>query len=188
MNDTNSKQPQDHAPTLSAIQSAIAEARKMILADAERIVEEFKERRKEISEGFSNLNVLVRNRQDGRSIAIIWVLFHFRNGYRTGQTNLKKKRGSHYDIAVIRLAAPSWLEPLAVDTELALRPLRDALDRLTNMERDLRVIDARLCSRIALKPMAALESGNETEEVGFDFDLAMKLWEDTAPLEPEDWA
>jgi len=60
-------------------------------------------------------------------------------------TQLKKRRGvASYDLAAIKLHAPGWLQPLAVETEMRLRPLREALDRLTVLERDARVIANRV--------------------------------------------
>ncbi|MCU1137026.1 MULTISPECIES: conjugative transfer protein MobI(A/C) [Stenotrophomonas] len=145
MNAPPQNTPVSYAPLAAALLTPIEALRKAIFVDAQNIAAEFHEKRMEITEGFSNINVVVRERNEGRSISIGWAIFHFRNGKRTGVTQLKKRRGvASYDLAAIKLHAPGWLQPLAVETEMRLRPLREALDRLTVLERDARVIANRV--------------------------------------------
>ncbi|HEY0660495.1 MAG TPA: hypothetical protein VGD21_04105 [Lysobacter sp.] len=90
MNDINTT---DYASKLVKLEAGIADARNAIYQQALSIAEEFHERRKEISEGFSNINVQVRSRHGGRSIHIGWSIFHFKNGFKTGAVSVRKRRG-----------------------------------------------------------------------------------------------
>lgn len=145
MNDNQQNTPVSFGPLVADIVAPIDVLRKAITEEAMRIAAEFHERRLELSEGFSNLNVVVRERSEGKSVQIGWAIFHFRNGRRTGVSALKKHRGSSgYDLATIKLNSPDWLKAWACETELRLRPLREALDRLTSMERDAKVIAGRI--------------------------------------------
>ncbi|MGE8280051.1 MAG: conjugative transfer protein MobI(A/C) [Stenotrophomonas sp.] len=127
------------------LKCTISMLRKEIFQEALSIAEEFHVKRVEIAESFSNLNAYVRERNDGRSVEITWVLYHFRNGNRTGRTQLKKHRGvPGYDIATLKLNSPEWLHGLAIETELRFRPLRETLLELTVMERRANAIATRL--------------------------------------------
>lgn len=161
--------PVSYTPLTDPLFAQIAAIRKAIFDDARNIAAEFHQKRVEISEGFSNLNVLVRERNEGRSVQIGWAVYHFRKGKRTGVTALPKRKGvALYDLASIKLHSPDWLQPLAVETEMRLRPLREALDRLTALEKDARVIANRLVpSTFGEHPMA--DDDENQRPLGQDF-------------------
>ncbi|HEY0660496.1 MAG TPA: hypothetical protein VGD21_04110 [Lysobacter sp.] len=60
---------------------------------------------------------------------------------------------------------------------MRLRPLRDSLERLTEMERALRVIDTRLCKGTALKAAPAPVSESEGEAANDDTELEAQIAE-----------
>lgn len=138
--------PTPYAPLAAELNLAMGAFRKAIYLEALKLAEGFHVKRVEISGGsFSNLNAYVRERNDGRSVEITWVLYHFRNGSRTGRTQLKKHRGAPgYDFAGLRANSPEWLHDLAIETELRFRPLRETLLELTVVERRINAIARRL--------------------------------------------
>lgn len=94
---------------------------------------------------FVGLVLMVRGRNENRSIQISWVTLHFRQGKRTGMTSLPKPRSSRdFDLTTLKRIAPDWLHELLVETEQKARLLRDALASLTTIDRELKVIGSRL--------------------------------------------
>lgn len=135
----------DSAETaLLGIQAHIEAARIRLHQRALELATEFSERR--ILDGlglFSGLNLMVRRR--GNSVTAHWVMFHFRNSRRTGITNLPKQKGApSYDLVTLKRHAPDWLLAAAIETEEAIRPIRESLSRLIEMDKSLRVISTRV--------------------------------------------
>jgi len=130
------------AATLAGINAT----RQLIYGSALEVSRQYTERRADAALGrFSGLNMIVRARSGGRSIQIYWVMLHYRNGSRVGMTSVPKpKRAMHFDTATIKRKATEWLADIAVEAELEVRPLREALERLTNCERAFRVAATRL--------------------------------------------
>lgn len=169
MSQTTQNYPVSFAPLVADIVTPIDALRRAITDEAIRVATEFHTHRLELSEGFSNLNVVVRERSEGKSVQIGWALFHFRNGKRTGISALKKHRGaSGYDLATIKLNSPDWLKAWACETELRLRPLREALDRLTSMERDAKVIAGRIAAPTFEEGLQGDDEDNQ-QPLGHDF-------------------
>lgn len=106
------------------------------------IAQEYTSRRAELASGhFCNLNLMVRARNNGRSVQMVWVLMHFRGGKRTGATNVPKPRTTQdFDLSTLKRSSPEWMHELVVQSELKLRPIREHLSRLTVIEREMRLI------------------------------------------------
>lgn len=135
------------ADELINLSDQVEQARERLYRALLAIGDRYVEKRTELAMGgFSGLNLLVRKR--GRSVSATWCLFYFKNGKRTGITNLPKVKGSPmYDVHTIGRNVPAWLYEAAVEIEMEVRPIREALLRLTEMDKALGVIDARVGAR-----------------------------------------
>lgn len=144
---TPSDTPADLLPLTTSLDS-LADASEIYLkvranlaAHAKEAQAQYGRKREEISQGFCGLNVEVAVRSNGRSVSITWVLFHFRNGARTGTTAVAKPKGSlHFGIQELKRQSPEWMHELVVATEMSLRPIREAL---------LHIKDADIAQRVA---------------------------------------
>lgn len=136
-----------------------------ILARAFALGEEFTRRRSELlAEGFNGLNVLARKR--GRSVQIKWVIYHYKKGRRTGVENLPKSRNSpSYDLPVLKRRAPEELHEAISDIEGQLRPLREALARLTEMDTALKVVASRLGFDDLISAAPAASTDDDEDDV-----------------------
>ena len=123
--------------------AGVADMRKALAQAARDLDAEYERRREELG-GFCALNLKVMERNKGRSIQIYWVIYHFRNGHRTGATMVAKPKGATaFDLATLRRAAPDWIHELVTEIELRARPLRETLEDLTSITRCLRSIEKR---------------------------------------------
>lgn len=128
----------------------IQSLRELALAHARDLVKEYSDRRTELQmaegDSFIGLVLVVRARSENRSIQISWGTQHFKNRKLVGTSDVRgKKRGeTSYDVHTLQSQAPTWAKELVKEYELKARPIRDALQRLTEMDTDLRVVTTRL--------------------------------------------
>ena len=121
--------------TSSAIESCLmsfASVKKEVLEEARMLEETYNLKRSEISnQGFCNLNFRMRHRNEN-NIQAEWYLSHFKNGRRTGTTNIKKNRGSHaYDVRLLKSSSPECMHSLVEATEIQARKIRKKIKTLS---------------------------------------------------------
>lgn len=135
--------PLAEASELIELSEATERARERLYQQLLKIGDRFVERRTALANGeFCGLNLIVRKR--GKSVSAVWANFHFKNGKRSGITNLPKVKGSpSYDLFTIGRNTPEWLYGAAVAIEMEVRPIRETLYRLTDIDRALGVMNAR---------------------------------------------
>lgn len=158
------KEPPADAGELLTLSDQVDQARERLYRELLKVGERFVEKRMALAQGgFSGLNLLVRKR--GRSVSAVWAMFHFKNGKRTGITHLPKVKGSAiYDVFTIGRNAPAWLYEAAVEVEMEVRPIREALLRLTEMDKALSVINARVGNRYFVALPASNQDGVATAD------------------------
>jgi len=148
---------------LVIIEEQLEQARRLLHARAREIGNRFVERRTNETDGtFCPLNLLVRRRGD--SIQCAWVLYHFKNGVRSGTSTIRKTYGATaYDLASIKARAPDWLQPAAVEAEEALRPVREGLAQLVRIKKALAIVSDRNHEFVPLQFAAGSDVREETD-------------------------
>lgn len=146
---------------------ALEEARDRLHRKALELGTRFVERRTEAGAGaFCGLNLIVRRR--GNSVQVGWANFHYKNGNRTGITNVKKAKGSAiYDVPVLKKDQPEWVHEAAVETEMQARVIREALALIVSLDKNLISLNDRVGGKLftALNPEGRDDqSGSDTHE------------------------
>lgn len=111
---------------------SFASVKKEVLEEARMLEETYNLKRSEMSnQGFCNLNFRMRHRNEN-NIQAEWYLSHFKNGRRTGTTNIKKNRGSHaYDVRLLKSSSPECMHSLVEATEIQARKIRKKIKTLS---------------------------------------------------------
>jgi hypothetical protein len=137
-------QPLDANAELAALAAHIESMRNTLFLKAMTIAKGFMQSHINERNGvFSGVRMMVRRRKG--SIAISWVVFHYKNGKRTGMTMVRKPANAHhYDLNTLEKKLPRSLHQAAADAEIRARPIREALSGLVEMARTLHVIEARI--------------------------------------------
>ena len=132
------------------IATQVEAIRAQLTDQARELAEEYERRREELMLGFCSTNLVVQVRNEGRNVYIYWVKYHFRKGKRAGQTMLPKPKSSmHFDKGGLKRNSPEWIWDLLMEMEDRARPIREALAKLIEAERDVRVATQHLGLEIA---------------------------------------
>ncbi|MCD9046846.1 conjugative transfer protein MobI(A/C) [Luteimonas sp. MHLX1A] len=124
--------------------------REQALSKAQQLAKEYSDKRTELQlsagDSFIALALVVRARNDNRSIQILWQNQHYRGRKLVGGSDVSgKKRGeSGYDLSKLTSPAPAWSKELVKEYELKAREIREALLRLTEVDDALKVVTRRL--------------------------------------------
>lgn len=115
--------------------SSFASMKREVLDEAKILEETYNLKRSEMSDlGFCNLNFRLRKRNEN-NIQAEWYLSHFKNGMRTGTTNIKKNRGSHsYDLRLLKMSSPKWMHSLIEETEIQARIIRKKFETIAKIQ------------------------------------------------------